>query len=203
MELTALVLNVMIALTPVVARPVEDSSTMERYRGIATEISSAVETAEQYPFEGPAAKTASAIALATIAQHESSYREAVRSCRVRGDGGQSISLFQLYRGRSWFGHSSTEICEDPVLAGKLALNVLDWYSTSRSLTSLFQGYTSGKRSITSWSATSTRRDFEKQLKVNGIKLQFRRDYSKLYAESEVPMLVLMDGPSEGSNPITR
>lgn len=65
---------------------------------------------------------ATALLLAAIGQHESSFDPRVGNCRVRGGG--AISYYQLLGRFSYHGHEESEICGSPALAAKLALRLL-------------------------------------------------------------------------------
>lgn len=79
------------------------------------------------PVFGTAEDTA--IALVAVAKHESGLKEAVQRCRVRGDNGRSIGLYQLMSGRAWQDYTSGEICGNDFVQARLALAVLDRYRT--------------------------------------------------------------------------
>jgi len=70
---------------------------------------------------------ATALLLATIAKHESGLKVEVLTCQRgwSGDGGRSVSAFQLMRGVSWFGAKREELCDiKQEVAAKTALRVL-------------------------------------------------------------------------------
>jgi len=72
--------------------------------------------------DGTAEIAATALVLAAVAQHESSFDPRVGSCVVHGGG--AISYFQLLGAYSLGGHTKAEVCASPSLAAKLALRVL-------------------------------------------------------------------------------
>lgn len=94
--------------------------------------------------DGTAEIAATALVLAAIAQHESSFDPRVGSCRVRGGG--AISYFQLLGAFSLGGHSQAEVCASPTLAARLALRVLHLQKRrckSCTIPSWLAGYASG------------------------------------------------------------
>jgi transglycosylase-like protein with SLT domain len=183
MMLLELVLGVMVALTPSQWRPQEGSERSQTYRWIAQDIVMAVENPlGDLPFDGPAAKEASAVLLAAIARNESGYDPRVRNCTRRGDHGRSISVFQLIQGPSRGGYSELEICTNPQLAAKLALEVLGWYKHLGSSLLMLQGYAAGDPSAVSDAATRTYDFFVSQRTANQIKIQSQKGSSLLRAE---------------------
>ena len=70
---------------------------------------------------------ATALVLAAIGQHESSFDPRVGDCHVRGGG--AISYYQLLGRFSYHGHEESEICRSPALAAKLALRLLHLHKT--------------------------------------------------------------------------
>jgi hypothetical protein len=116
--------------------PDAPSADQDRYAEIAQAIADEATAAPLWtavePSEGeaaavglpPAAPTATALLLATVAQHESGFLESVRRCKRRGDQGRSIGLYQLMSGRAWRGHRAADICADDHLQARLALQVL-------------------------------------------------------------------------------
>ena len=193
MSLIQLIMSVMLALTPAKARPNENSAQMATYQAIAQGINAAVDAPiVELPFDGPAAKEASAIALASIAKNESDFRQEVRDCHIKGDNGRSISVFQLIRGPGRLKYSEKDICLDDGLAAKLSLNVLTWYKREWSLKSLFQGYATGSPYLKSQGATNQHAYFTNQLAANKIRLFRKPGFSKFYAESTEPVVTSSD-----------
>lgn len=90
-------------------------------------------------FGGP---LGSSMALVAIAQHESGFASDVETCKRTGDGGRSVSLFQLQGPWAWDGHTRAEVCSSVTLAASLALSVLSRHSkcTPRGI---FMAYASG------------------------------------------------------------
>ena len=118
MNLAAFVLSALLALHH---GPVSDAD-QDRYRALADVI---VEESVQAPlWPGEVGQLSTALALVAIAHHESGVLERVQRCRVKGDTGRSIGLFQLMKGASWQGHTADEICADDHLQARLALAVL-------------------------------------------------------------------------------
>lgn len=121
-----------------------------RLCGIAHDIVDAVDHATRLPFDGPAAKEASAIALLAVAHHESGLRANIQDCSLCDaaltdgsgwcDGGRSISMYQLMVGRAWAGHTREEICTDNRLATKLALRWLTHFSRNATPATMFRTY---------------------------------------------------------------
>lgn len=106
--------------------PLEDAQ--QRYDSIAADIAAVLSDENEVPlFEGPAAREATGLLLATIAWHESGYRKDVDTCKgalSRGDHGRSVGLLQVMRGPNYEGHTAKEICSDRRLAIRLGLHVL-------------------------------------------------------------------------------
>jgi hypothetical protein len=75
---------------------------------------------------------------------ESSFSEKVEHCKHAGDGGKSIGLGQVMRGKNWEGWKRMEICTSRQLQIRLALHVLDrcWLRTPNARAT-FKCYTSG------------------------------------------------------------
>lgn len=183
MTMMELVLGAMMALTPSQWRPQEGSERSQTYREIAQDIVMAVENPlGELPFDGPAAKEASAVLLAAIARSESGFDPRVRNCTRRGDHGRSISVFQLMDGPSRGGYSEREICTNPQLAAKLALEVLGWYKDLGSSLLMLQGYAAGGPFTVSDAATQTYGFFVSQRSANEIKVKSQQGSSRLRAE---------------------
>lgn len=113
-----------LVLSALSALPTPPGGTVETRREAAEAIVAAAEADPLFAKEGDgsAAVTATALVLAGIAQHESSFDPRVGRCERRGGG--AISYFQLLGDFSMGGHSKKEICASPALAAKLALRVL-------------------------------------------------------------------------------
>lgn len=190
MSLIKLILSTMLLLMPAQMRPSEDSAQMETYRAIAQGINAAVDSPiTELPFDGPAAKEASAIALVAIARNESDFNQKVRDCRVKGDNGRSISVFQLINGPGRMKHTEKEICEDDTLAARLSLNVLTWYRYTGSSKSLFQGYGTGYANLTSRGAKNQNDYFTWAIAKNKITISRKTGTAKMWAESTEPVVV--------------
>lgn len=130
---------------------------VDRLHEFAAEVVRAVDSAEELPFTGPAAREATIAALMVIAHHESGIREDIITCRVRGDQGRSITAFQLMRGFAWGGHSEAELCASNQLAATMALRVLQTHSTRCTRSGpggWFAGYASGSCARPSRAATA-------------------------------------------------
>jgi hypothetical protein len=93
-----------------------------RLEPVAHAIAEEAAVAPLWPGDDGVRRTA--LVLVAIAWHESGFREEVRTCAVRGDGGASLGTTQLHRGFAWFGHTAEEICGSDALQARLALRVL-------------------------------------------------------------------------------
>lgn len=183
MDILQLVVAAMLQLTPEQGRPTATSPQLDTYVAIAGGIEEAVSQPLEgvLPFSGPAAKEASALALAAVARNESGYREDVRKCTVKGDAGRSVSAFQLYRGTSRRGYSEAAICADDALAARLSLGVLSWYRTVPTVTNMFQGYASGNSTFRSRGSSNQAYMFS-QLVSGRIRIQHDRASKTLRAD---------------------
>lgn len=189
MSIYILILSVMLAITPSKLRPTTDSDRMETYKAIAQGISAAVDTPiSVLPFDGPAAKEASALALAVIAFNESGYRQEVRDCRVKGDNERSATVFQLIRGPGRLTYTEKEICSDDALAARLSLNVLTWYMYTGTVKSIFQGYATGNAAIGSQGSKNQIDYFGWAVRQSKIRLVRKPETAKLWAESTEPVI---------------
>jgi hypothetical protein len=166
---------------------------MATYEAIAQGINAAVEAPiAELPFDGPAAKEASAIALASIAKNESDFRQEVRDCRIKGDNGRSISVFQLIRGPGRLKYSEKDICLDDELAARLSLNVLTWYKHTGATKFMFQGYGTGYANLTSQGARNQNDYFTWAIAKNKIKISRKAGTAKMWAESTEPVVISSD-----------
>lgn len=84
------------------------TSNPARYEAIAADI---VQVAEADPIDNDPLRTS--LLLASIAFRESQYRPDVETCKVRGDNGKALGLWQT--------HSSDAVCRDRVTAARVAL----------------------------------------------------------------------------------
>lgn len=138
MTLTAYILGVMMSLPGV--RPEAEG----RLRAVAADIATVVEDPDEaQPFED---HKRSALALVAVAYHESGLRRDVQHCKVNGDAGRSITLWQLMRGRSWEGHTRERLCADNLAATRAALHTLMRARTA-DLAGRLRGYTSGSAAV--------------------------------------------------------
>lgn len=106
--------------------------------------------------DGSAEVAATALVLAAVAQHESSFDPRVGSCKVRGGG--AISYFQLLGAWSLGGHTQAEVCASPALAAQLALRVLHLQKRrckGCAISSWLAGYASGTPSRPSRASRET------------------------------------------------
>jgi hypothetical protein len=95
-----------------------------RLSAIARDITAAVELDGGALFPGEGGSVALAMMLVAIAKHESDLDPAIDTCKKKGDGGRSISMFQILRGPNWAGHTADDICADRRLAARIAISVL-------------------------------------------------------------------------------
>lgn len=92
-------------------------------------------------FCGDAAREATGLALAAIAEHESGWSEEVEDCRRRG--GNAISLYQLEGPAALDGHRQQDVCADHELSARLAVQVLARGKGRSDIRELFGSYASG------------------------------------------------------------
>lgn len=150
MDISALSLAAVLLVAP--KKTVIPRETLER---LASNITLAAELSET-PFRGPQGREAAALALVAIARHESAFLPSVAICNVNGDGGRSVSPFQLMRGAAWDGHARSELCNGGPLAAYLALRVLNVYPAkcfAKTPQAIFRSYASGSCSAASQAAT--------------------------------------------------
>jgi hypothetical protein len=95
-----------------------------RLSAIAGDITAAVEARAAEVFPGAGGRAALAMMLVAIAKHESDLDPAIDTCAKRGDGGRSITMFQILRGPNWAGHTAEALCKDRRLAARVAISVL-------------------------------------------------------------------------------
>jgi hypothetical protein len=125
MNLTAIVLALWFSISTSTAPPAGICVDPPETRAPACELAETIgDVAEAHPlWEGDDGKRATALMLGAIARHESSLDPRVLACDRRGDGGLSVTAFQLRRG-SWFGLSAAALCGDSELAARVALGHL-------------------------------------------------------------------------------
>lgn len=141
MILSKFALQAVLVAAEIFSSPTRD---LAKLSGIAASIAASVEESRALPFAGEAAQEATVLALVAISAHESHFRDDIRQCRVRGDHGASVSMYQLHRGVIWRGNSLKDICNNEVLAGKLAIQALvDAKQRLKTLRSMFRGYATG------------------------------------------------------------
>lgn len=151
MTLSQLTLIAVLSLVRAPAVDINDHAEQHRLVTLAEDIALAAELHDGRPFKGTARKEALALALVSIAMHESAFMRDVETCRRTGDvplgrkpwEGESISSWQLHAGRAWDGHRRREICLNPSLAAYLAAKVLRLYAPSGTPGGFFRGYASG------------------------------------------------------------
>lgn len=191
MDSINLIVAAMLSLTPEQFRPADDTPKQATYEAIATDIYTAVHAPlvsttnpnGELPFDGPMAVEATEAALTAIAANESSYDENVRSCKKKGDHGRSVSIFQILSGPGRGGKTETEVCENPVLAAQLAINILGWYKFSWKTEQVFAGYATGRGDTPNYASTKQHTSFVKLLKNSKIKITKKKGIAKLWAES--------------------
>lgn len=194
----------MLTLTPEQYRPAEKSERMRIYRDIAGDIEAAVDNPlTRLPFDGPKAREASEDALVAIAANESSFSRNVRDCLIKGDKGKSVSVFQLHVGPGRKGHSEKEICEDHVLAAKLALEILNWYPWVWKTEQLFNGYATGRYDVSSSGGNRQHYLFRQLIKAHGIKVSWKKGAARLYAEQDPTAVVKLENdPQPGADTVS-
>jgi hypothetical protein len=102
-SLHAIALALIFALSP--------STPVERAEELADGFTAATEDVDEL------------LELAVTAWHEGQFRLDVQTCRVRGDGGRALTLFQLHR--HWRGgFSDRDVCGTLSLQAQLALRAL-------------------------------------------------------------------------------
>lgn len=153
MVLSKFALNAVLVAAEVFSTPERDPGKLGR---IAANIAASVEESPVLPFGGGAAQEATVLALVAISAHESHFRDDIRQCRVRGDHGASVSMYQLHSGVIWRGNTLKDICDNEVLAGKLAIRALvDAQQRLKTIRSMFRGYATGNPAKPAASADAT------------------------------------------------
>lgn len=127
----------------------------EHYCDVAVSIAEAAERAPIW--DRPGGKEATALALAAIAKHESGVQRAVAVCKILGDDGDrvpTVSMFQLKKGKAWWGYTQPELCDiNQVAAADAALKTLALHKRGAwSIDFLFRGYASGNGGVQSRAA---------------------------------------------------
>jgi hypothetical protein len=139
--------------------PIADKDP-ERISAITTAIADAAEADPLFAGEHGAEKTA--LLLLSIAHHESGLRDNVRTCAVKGDGGRSISAYQLNGKWAWGGYAPEDICSSDALQAKLALRVLHRHVANgvRGVPLLLRAYASGSAGKNTWQSRELERTFQ-------------------------------------------
>jgi hypothetical protein len=91
--------------------PVHSAQGQARYEAIAADI---VAVAEAEPIDNDPLRTS--LLLAAIAYRESQFRHDVETCKVTGDGGKALGLWQT--------HSSDAVCRNRAEAARVALRMV-------------------------------------------------------------------------------
>ena len=81
----------------------------DRYWQVANAVAAAAEARPVFGTKPNSVRDTALLVLA-IYQHESGLLPEVRDCQRKGNGGRSVGLGQLMRGRAWHGHSEEEVC---------------------------------------------------------------------------------------------
>ena len=98
MNFTTFVLLSMLAVLPARQKHVNLNKDLPRIKLFAKSIAKAVETNPDFNlFKGKAAKHAAATLLVATAWGESGFREDIQRCTKKGDGGRSITSFQMMK----------------------------------------------------------------------------------------------------------
>lgn len=133
----------------------------ERLKQVATDIWETSETIQ--PFCGPKAREATALALVSIAEHESGWHPKVQNCTY-GQKDPAISLFALNGPVAFGGYSKKEICSNNKLATKLSAKSLMLFKGCWTSACLFRGYASGNAATKSKAADEIEYIFQIRLK---------------------------------------
>lgn len=151
MTLAQITLIAILTLVRAPAVDITDHREQHRLVTLSEDIALAAELHDGAPFHGPARKEALALALVSIALHESAFSWRVATCRVTGDRmpwqreweGPSITVWQLRAGKAWDGLTRRQLCTNQALAAYNAVKVLRLYATSGTPGGFFRGYASG------------------------------------------------------------
>ena len=120
MQIISWLVAAMFAWTP--AKEVDRA----RYTEIASDLAAVVyDPAEQPLYSGADGRARTALLLASIAAHESTFREDVEDGRVRGDGGTSWCFMQLHigAGKTVEGWTGADVTSDRKLCFRAALHI--------------------------------------------------------------------------------
>ena len=159
MDTIALAFKAIMTLTAA-SHPTEEEAF--RYYRIAQEFA---EVAHTHPI-GTEKETV--LILTAVAFHESGLSEEVETCEVRGDGGRSITMFQLQR-PAWGDFVREELCRDNKLAAERAADLLSRYGSIRRA---FNAYASGNPDLESGASRDTFATYSRlrtKFHVRGIK----------------------------------
>lgn len=119
----------MLTWVPVHAHaPLESSAhVMTRYESIASDVASVALDEDESPlFDGPDARTETAVLMLAVASYESSFSRKVDEGIRRGDHGYSYCLMQIHigPGATREGWSGRQLIEDRKLCFRAALHIL-------------------------------------------------------------------------------
>jgi len=179
--LTTFILTAIVATYTAGAKVAPPEATKLNLVRLAHVFSDAVEDAPVLPFEGPAAREASAALLAVVAWTEGGYSRDVEQCRRVGDQGRSVSLFQLMAGPARGGHSAKEICASTALSAQLALRTFSLAKTP-SFARMINVYATGRETATSFGALKIRNFFLKFAESEKIVILTKEGAARPWAE---------------------
>jgi hypothetical protein len=130
-----------------------DESDRVRLLSVRDDILAEAETMVPLPFEGDAMVEASALALATVANHEGSFSAGVQDCSACYigspicDHGHSITLYQLHdKSGTWGTFTREELCAENRYATRQALTHLRRGRSVSDVGRLFKVYARGTAS---------------------------------------------------------
>jgi len=128
-SLVTYLLAAMFAWVPAYAQPKSElpADVQARYESIARDLSSVVLDESERPlFDGPDARTKTAMLMLSIASFESAFRKTVDNGELRGDHGHSYCLMQMRvgSGATPEGWTGPQLVEDRKLCFKAALHLL-------------------------------------------------------------------------------
>jgi hypothetical protein len=101
-------------------------SERDRYTEIANDLVAVTYDEDEAPlFAGESGRAQTALLLASIAAHESTFRRDVEDGRARGDGGKSWCLMQLHigSGKTVEGWTGEEVAADRTLCFRAGLHI--------------------------------------------------------------------------------
>ena len=143
----------------------------------AAAVTAIVDASREAPLWAPATSSddapeiaATALLLAAIAEHESSFDPRVGDCRVRGRG-NALGYFQLMGRFALDGHAPAEICASTDLGARLALRVLRTHRCKACPPARWlNGYASGHPGFSSKASRDTRAIWVKLATAAGLQV---------------------------------